>query len=69
MLHFGFSWPRLTCENLALISQDSVIGHDPGNRYNLKELIGKDCEVFISYKQADTGDVYERIKDVRALSA
>jgi hypothetical protein len=45
----------------------AILGRDPGNRYNLKELIRKDCEVFVSHKQTDTGDVYERIKEVRAF--
>jgi len=47
----------------------TILGHDPGNRYNLKELIGKACEVFVSHKQSDTGDVYERIKEIRAVRA
>jgi len=47
----------------------TILEHDPGNRYNLKELIGKACEVFVSHKQTDTGDVYERIKEVRTVRA
>jgi hypothetical protein len=47
----------------------TIIGYDPGNRYNLRELIGKACEVFVSHKQNDSGDVYETIKEVRAVRA
>ena len=47
----------------------TILGQDPGNRYNLKGLIGKACEVFVSHQRSDTGDVYERIKEVRAVRA
>jgi hypothetical protein len=43
----------------------SILGQEPGSKFNLKDLVGKPCEVWIIHVDGNNGNVYERVEKIR----
>ena len=43
----------------------NILGHEPEARFNLKDLVGKTCEVWILHVPGNNGNVYERVDKIR----
>lgn len=43
----------------------SILGHEPNGKFNLKDLIGKPCEVWIIHVNGNNGDIFERVEKIR----
>lgn len=43
----------------------SILGKEPGSKFNLRDLVGKSCELWVLHVSGNNGNVFERIDKIR----